>query len=56
MLVSQNKSYIEKARYLATQAREPVLHYEHREVGHNYRLSNLLAAIGIGQLANIESF
>ena len=42
-----------RARYLAQQAREPVLHYEHREVGYNYRLSNLLAAIGRGQLARM---
>jgi dTDP-4-amino-4,6-dideoxygalactose transaminase len=40
----------ERARYLATQARDPVPHYEHREVGFNYRLSNLLAAVGRGQL------
>ena len=39
-------------RYLATQAREPVVHYEHREIGYNYRLSNLLAAVGRAQLAD----
>ncbi|UZD62007.1 aminotransferase class I/II-fold pyridoxal phosphate-dependent enzyme [Brevibacterium sp. JSBI002] len=40
----------ERVRYLSTQARQPVLHYEHTEVGYNYRLSNLLAAVGIAQL------
>jgi pyridoxal phosphate-dependent aminotransferase EpsN len=42
---------IDRARYLAQQARQPVLHYEHTDVGYNYRLSNLLAAVGRGQLA-----
>ena len=51
MLVSRDKGAINKARYLSTQAREPVVHYEHREIGYNYRLSNVLAAIGRGQLA-----
>jgi dTDP-4-amino-4,6-dideoxygalactose transaminase len=44
---------IARARYLAAQARRPVLHYEHDEVGFNYRLSNLLAAVGRGQLARL---
>lgn len=42
------------ARYLSTQAREPVAHYEHREIGFNYRLSNLLAALGRAQLARLD--
>ena len=50
MLVSEEKNFIEHARKLATQAREPVPYYEHTEVGYNYRLSNILAAIGRGQL------
>lgn len=45
---------VERARYLATQARQPVLHYEHTEVGYNYRLSNLLAALGRAQLKQLE--
>jgi dTDP-4-amino-4,6-dideoxygalactose transaminase len=45
---------IERARYLATQARQPVLHYEHTEVGFNYRMSNLLAALGRAQLDRLE--
>jgi dTDP-4-amino-4,6-dideoxygalactose transaminase len=53
MLVSRNRAWIERARYLATQARQPVPHYEHSEVGFNYRASNLLAAIGRGQLRSL---
>lgn len=45
---------IEAARYLATQAREPVLHYEHRAIGFNYRMSNLLAGLGRAQLSGLE--
>lgn len=54
MLVSDNATLIERARKLATQAREPVPHYEHSEIGYNYRLSNILAAIGRGQLRVLE--
>ena len=50
MLVSTNEDYVKKARFLSTQAREKVLHYEHKELGYNYRMSNLLAAVGRGQL------
>lgn len=53
MLVSNRRDIIERARHLATQAREPAAHYEHRDVGYNYRMSNLLAAIGRGQLASL---
>ncbi|HLE82928.1 MAG TPA: DegT/DnrJ/EryC1/StrS family aminotransferase [Thermoanaerobaculia bacterium] len=49
-LVSDDGEAIARARKLASQAREPVVHYEHRELGFNYRLSNLLAAVGRGQL------
>ena len=54
MLVSNDEEKIEKARYWATQAREPVLHYEHRDLGYNYRLSNVLAGIGRGQLRVLD--
>jgi dTDP-4-amino-4,6-dideoxygalactose transaminase len=54
MLVSYRRDIIERARHLATQAREPAVHYEHAMIGFNYRLSNLLAAIGRGQLAGLE--
>lgn len=50
MLVSERQELVERARHLATQAREPAPHYEHTRVGYNYRLSNLLAAVGRGQL------
>jgi dTDP-4-amino-4,6-dideoxygalactose transaminase len=49
-LTSADEKLIQRARYLSTQAREPVVHYEHLEVGYNYRMSNILAAIGIAQL------
>jgi pyridoxal phosphate-dependent aminotransferase EpsN len=49
-LVSDDGEAVARARKLASQAREPVVHYEHRELGFNYRLSNLLAAVGRGQL------
>ncbi len=49
-LVSDDADLIARARKLATQAREPAPHYEHIEIGYNYRLSNVLAAIGRGQL------
>ena len=51
MLVTDNRQWAEKARYLATQARDPAPHYQHSEIGYNYRMSNLLAAIGRGQLS-----
>jgi dTDP-4-amino-4,6-dideoxygalactose transaminase len=50
MLVSRNSEWIAKARFWASQARDPAPHYQHSEIGHNYRLSNLLAAVGRGQL------
>ncbi len=54
MLVSNRKDWIERARFLATQARDPAPHYEHSQIGFNYRLSNLLAAVGRGQLRVLE--
>jgi len=54
MLLSANEDYIKKARFLATQAREPEIHYEHKELGYNYRMSNLLAAVGRGQLQVLD--
>ena len=50
MLVADDKALADRARYLATQAREPAPHYEHIEIGFNYRMSNLLAALGAAQL------
>jgi UDP-N-acetylbacillosamine transaminase len=54
MLVSNNQEWIEKARFYSTQAKEPFVHYEHNEYGYNYRMSNVLAAIGVGQMEVIE--
>ena len=51
MLVSHDIEFVEQARFLSAQAREPKIHYEHKELGYNYRMSNLLAAVGRGQLA-----
>ncbi|MEO0049654.1 MAG: DegT/DnrJ/EryC1/StrS family aminotransferase [candidate division WOR-3 bacterium] len=50
MLVSHNKEVVDKARFLSTQARDPAPYYQHSAIGFNYRLSNILAAIGRGQL------
>jgi len=55
MLVSEDPTLIAHARKLATQARDPAPHYEHSEVGFNYRMSNILAAIGRGQLQMLEA-
>ncbi|OKP78418.1 pyridoxal phosphate-dependent aminotransferase [Paenibacillus helianthi] len=56
MLISNNVESIEKARFWSTQSREKVLHYEHIEVGYNYRLSNILAGIGRGQLKVLDEY
>jgi dTDP-4-amino-4,6-dideoxygalactose transaminase len=53
MLVSHRKDVIDRARHLSTQARDPAPHYQHSDVGYNYRLSNLLAAVGRGQLKSL---
>jgi pyridoxal phosphate-dependent aminotransferase EpsN len=50
MLVSREEALMAKARFWATQARDPAPHYQHSEIGYNYRLSNVLAGIGRGQL------
>jgi dTDP-4-amino-4,6-dideoxygalactose transaminase len=49
-LVSSNPTYIEKARFLATQARDEAPHYQHSQIGYNYRMSNVVAGIGRGQM------
>jgi dTDP-4-amino-4,6-dideoxygalactose transaminase len=49
-MVSSNEDYIKKARYLATQALDPAPHYQHSEIGYNYRMSNVCAGIGRGQM------
>ena len=55
MLVTDDADIAERARYLATQARQPVVHYEHLDIGYNYRLSNLLAGLGRAQLTRLPS-
>ncbi len=54
MLVAPRREWVEKARFWSTQAREPGIAYEHVEIGHNYRMSNVLAAIGRGQLEVLD--
>jgi len=53
-VVSKNKAYVEKARFLATQARDAAPHYEHSHIGYNYRLSNVCAGIGRGQMLVLD--
>ncbi|HSB93150.1 MAG TPA: aminotransferase class I/II-fold pyridoxal phosphate-dependent enzyme [Flavitalea sp.] len=53
-LVSHNPEYISKARFLATQARDAAPHYQHSEIGYNYRMSNICAGIGRGQLEVLD--
>lgn len=53
-LVSEDVEMVEKARFLATQARDPAPHYQHSHIGYNYRMSNLLAAVGRGQLQVLD--
>jgi dTDP-4-amino-4,6-dideoxygalactose transaminase len=55
MLVSEDAELISQARFLATQARDPAPHYQHSQIGYNYRLSNVLAGIGRGQLRVLEA-
>jgi dTDP-4-amino-4,6-dideoxygalactose transaminase len=53
-LVSKNNEYITKAHYLSTQARDEAPHYQHSQIGFNYRMSNILAGIGRGQMEVLE--
>jgi len=54
MMVANDPALIARAHFLSTQAREPQPYYEHEVIGYNYRMSNLLAAVGRGQLSHIE--
>lgn len=56
MVVTDDENLAQRVRYLSTQAREPAIHYEHTEVGYNYRLSNILAAVGRAQLRKLDDF
>ena len=53
-LVARDAAHVARVRHLATQAREPAPHYQHEDIGYNYRLSNLLAAVGRGQLQHLD--
>jgi len=55
MLLTDDADFAHHVRYLATQARQPVVHYEHIDVGYNYRMSNLLAALGRAQLSRLDA-
>ena len=55
MLVTRHKEWADEARFLATQARDPAPHYEHSTFGYNYRLSNICAAIGLGQMEVLDA-
>jgi dTDP-4-amino-4,6-dideoxygalactose transaminase len=54
-LVTDDAAFADRIRYLSTQARMPFVHYEHTDIGYNYRMSNLLAAVGRGQLEGLPS-
>ena len=54
MIVTKNKKWAEKAKFLSTQARDSARHYEHSTIGYNYRLSNISAAIGLGQMSVLD--
>jgi pyridoxal phosphate-dependent aminotransferase EpsN len=54
MLLSDDEGHIKQALHLATQAREPVAHYEHERIGYNYRMSNVLAGLGTSQLSDLD--
>ncbi len=56
MLLSDQEEAVRKARFWATQAREPERHYEHKEIGYNYRMSNIVAGIGRGQMHTLDVY
>lgn len=56
MIVSDNEEYLKRAKHLTTQAKSDELYYTHDEIGYNYRMTNLQAALGLGQLEQLEAF
>jgi aminotransferase in exopolysaccharide biosynthesis len=56
MIVSENEEYLKKAKHLTTQAKSDELYYTHDEIGYNYRMTNLQAALGLAQLEQLETF
>jgi len=55
VLIGKSEGLIEKAKFLSTQAKENFLHYEHKEFGYNYRMSNVLASIGVAQMGVLQN-
>ncbi len=56
MMVAKDQKLLEKAKYLSTQAKDDPLYYKHDEIGYNYRMTNLQAAVGVAQLEQLEDF
>lgn len=56
MLASRNEEFLRRARYLSTQAKDDEVYFVHNEIGYNYRMTNVQAAIGLGQLEQLEEF
>ncbi len=56
MIVSNRKEYMDRCRYLSTQAKNDTLYFVHNEIGYNYRMTNLQAALGLAQLEQLEKF
>lgn len=56
MIISNNESYLKRAKHLTTQAKSDELYYTHDEIGYNYRMTNLQAALGLAQLEQLDSF
>jgi len=56
MILTDNKEYAKKAEYLSTQAKDDEVHYVHNEIGYNYRLTNIQAALGLAQLENLPEY
>lgn len=56
MIVSNNKHLLKHAKYLSTQAKDDALHYVHNDIGYNYRMTNLQAAVGLAQMEQLENF
>ena len=55
-LISRDTQMLQRARYLSAQAREDLPYYQHLEIGYNYRMNNMAAAIGLAQLEQLDSF
>ncbi len=56
MIVTDNEAWADKAKYLTTQAKDDPLEYVHNEIGYNYRLTNVLAAIGVAQMEKLDEY